>query len=147
MSIPIRHVDQLIPLMAEGLVLPYLDIPFQHASPAVLKRMRRPANEAKVLERLAGWRDICPDITVRSTFIVGYPARRGRLPVSSGLDGGSATRRVGCFQYENVRGASANDLPDHVPEALKQERWERFMETAQRISAAKLAAKVAGKWT
>ena len=140
---PYPHVDQLIPLMAEGLVLPYLDIPFQHASPAVLKRMRRPANEAKVLERLARWRDICPDITVRSTFIVGYPGETEEdfrylldWMEEAQLD------RVGCFQYENVRGAAANDLPDHVPEALKQERWERFMETAQRISAAKLAAKV-----
>ena len=140
---PYPHVDQLIPLMAEGLVLPYLDIPFQHAAPAVLKRMRRPANEAKVLERLAAWRGICPDITVRSTFIVGYPGETDE-DFQYLLDWMEEAQldRVGCFQYENVRGATANDLPDHVQEPLKQERWERFMETAQRISAAKLAAKV-----
>lgn len=140
---PYPHVDQLIPLMADGLVLPYLDIPFQHAAPAVLKRMRRPANEAKVLERLAGWREICPDITVRSTFIVGYPGETEE-DFQYLLDWMEEAQldRVGCFQYENVRGATANDLPDHVPEPLKQERWDRFMETAQRISAAKLAAKV-----
>ena len=140
---PYPHVDQLIPLMAEGLVLPFLDIPFQHASPSVLKRMRRPANEAKVLERLAHWRSICPEITVRSTFIVGYPGET-EAEFQYLLDWMEEAQldRGGCFQYENVRGAAANDLPDHVPDEIKQERWERFMETAQRISEAKLAQKV-----
>ena len=140
---PYPHVDQLIPLMAEGLVLPYLDIPFQHAAPSVLRAMRRPANEAKVLERLATWRAICPDITVRSTFIVGFPGET-EADFRHLLDWLEEAQldRVGCFRYEDVRGAAANDLPGHVPEEVKEERWQRFMETAQRISAAKLAAKV-----
>ena len=140
---PYPHVDHLIPLMAEGLVLPYLDIPFQHAAPTVLRRMRRPANEAKVLDRLARWRSICPDITVRSTFIVGYPGEtEAEFQYLLEWMEEAQLDRVGCFQYENVRGAAANDLPDHVPEEVKQERWERFMATAQRISEAKLAQKV-----
>lgn len=140
---PYPHVDRLIPLMADGLVLPYLDIPFQHAAPRVLKAMRRPANEAKVLERLAAWRTICPDITVRSTFIVGFPGETDE-DFDHLLDWLEEAQldRVGCFQYEDVRGAAANDLPDHVAPGLKQERWDRFMATAQRISAAKLAVKV-----
>ncbi|HSF94573.1 MAG TPA: 30S ribosomal protein S12 methylthiotransferase RimO [Thermohalobaculum sp.] len=140
---PYPYVDQLIPLMAEGLVLPYLDIPFQHAAPSVLKAMRRPANEAKVLMRIAGWREICPEITIRSTFIVGFPGETEadfqyllEWLEEAQLD------RVGCFKYENVAGAAANDLPDHVPEEVKQDRWERFMAAQQRISGAKLAAKV-----
>jgi ribosomal protein S12 methylthiotransferase len=140
---PYPHVDELIPLMADGLVLPYLDIPFQHASPSVLRAMRRPANDAKVLQRLAKWRAICPEITIRSTFIVGFPGEteddfRHLLDwlEEAQLD------RVGCFQYEDVRGAAANDLPDHVPAEVKQERWERFMQAAGRISAAKLEARV-----
>ncbi|MEO1493277.1 MAG: 30S ribosomal protein S12 methylthiotransferase RimO [Pseudomonadota bacterium] len=140
---PYPHVDRLIPLMTEGLVLPYLDIPFQHASPSVLRAMRRPANEAKVLDRLTAWRSICPEVTVRSTFIVGFPGETEadfdyllEWLEEAQLD------RVGCFQYEDVRGAAANDLPGHVPDEVKQDRWARFMETAQRISAAKLAAKV-----
>jgi ribosomal protein S12 methylthiotransferase len=139
---PYPYVDQLIPLMAEGLILPYLDIPFQHAAPGVLRAMRRPANEAKVLMRLAAWRAICPEITVRSTFIVGFPGETEadfdyllEWLEEAQLD------RVGCFRYENVAGAAANDLPDHVPEEVKEERWARFMATQQRISAAKLAAK------
>ncbi len=140
---PYPHVDQLVPLMADGLILPYLDIPFQHAAPSVLKAMHRPANEAKVLERLANWRDICPDITVRSTFIVGFPGET-ETDFSYLLEWLEEAQldRIGCFQYENVKGAAANDLPGHVPEEVKQERWDRFMETAQRISAAKLAAKI-----
>ena len=140
---PYPHVDQLIPLMADGLILPYLDIPFQHAAPNVLKAMRRPANEAKVLERLATWRSICPDITVRSTFIVGFPGETEEdfNHLLSWMEEAQLDR-VGCFQYEDVRGATANDLPGHVAPELKQERWDRFMETAQRISEAKLAAKV-----
>jgi ribosomal protein S12 methylthiotransferase len=140
---PYPHVDQLIPLMAEGLVLPYLDIPFQHAARSVLRAMRRPANEARVLERIGKWREICPEITLRSTFIVGFP---GETEVDfqyllewleeAQLD------RVGCFKYENVGGAAANELPGHVAEEVKQDRWERFMAVSQRISEAKLAAKV-----
>jgi ribosomal protein S12 methylthiotransferase len=140
---PYPHVDQLIPLMAEGLILPYLDIPFQHAAPSVLRAMRRPANEAKVLERIAAWRAICPEITIRSTFIVGFPGET-EADFEYLLDWLDEAQldRVGCFRYENVAGAAANALPDHVPEAVKQERWERFMEAQQRISEAKLAAKV-----
>ena len=140
---PYPHVDDLIPLMADGLVLPYLDIPFQHASPSVLRAMRRPANEAKVLDRLAAWRRICPEITVRSTFIVGFPGETEAdfQHLLNWLEEAKLDR-VGCFKYEDVAGAAANDLPDQVPESVKQARWERFMETAQRISAAKLQAKV-----
>ena len=140
---PYPHVDELIPLMAEGLILPYLDIPFQHASPSVLRAMRRPANEAKVLERIRRWRDICPDIALRSTFIVGFPGET-EDDVSYLLDWLEEAQldRVGCFKYEAVAGAAANDLPGAVPEAVKQERWERFMATSARISAAKLQAKV-----
>ena len=140
---PYPHVDQLIPLMAEGLVLPYLDIPFQHAAPSVLRAMRRPANEAKVLERIAGWRAVCPDITIRSTFIVGFPGEtEADFQYLLGWLEEAQLDRVGCFKYENVAGAAANDLPDHVPEEVKQDRWERFMAAQQRISEAKLAAKV-----
>ena len=140
---PYPHVDELIPLMADGLVLPYLDIPFQHAAPSVLRAMRRPANEAKVLQRLAKWRAICPEITVRSTFIVGFPGET-EADFRHLLDWLEEAQldRVGCFQYEDVRGAAANDLPGHVPAEVKQERWERFMQAATRISAAKLEAKV-----
>ena len=140
---PYPHVDRLIPLMAEGLLTPYLDIPFQHAAPGVLKNMKRPANDAKVLERLARWRDICPDITVRSTFIVGFPGETqdDYEYLIDWLDKAKLDR-VGCFQYEDVRGATANDLPDHVDPDIKQERWEWFMATSQQISAAKLRAKI-----
>jgi ribosomal protein S12 methylthiotransferase len=140
---PYPHVDQVIPLMAEGLVLPYLDIPFQHASPSVLRAMRRPANEAKVLERIRGWRDICPDIAIRSTFVVGFPGETEadfeylmEWLAEARLD------RVGAFRFEPVAGAAANDLPDPVPEAVKEERYARLMELTARISAEKLAAKV-----
>ena len=142
---PYPHVRDLIPLMAdpENGVLPYLDIPFQHAHPGVLKRMARPAAAAKTLDEIAAWRAACPDITLRSTFIVGYPGETEAefqtlldWLVEAQLD------RVGCFKYENVKGARSNDLPDHVPEEVKQDRWERFMEVSQAISEAKLAAKV-----
>ncbi len=140
---PYPHVDQVIPLMAEGLLTPYLDIPFQHAAPSVLKRMKRPANEAKVLERLRSWRDICPDIAIRSSFVVGFPGEteddfRYLLDwlEEAQLD------RVGAFRFEPVAGAAANDLPDPVPEAVKEERYARIMEVTERISAAKLAAKI-----
>lgn len=140
---PYPHVRDLIPLMAEGLVLPYLDIPFQHAHPDTLKRMARPAAAAKTLDEIAAWRSACPDITLRSTFIVGYPGET-EAEFETLLDWLDEAQldRVGCFQYENVAGARSNDLPDHVPAEVKQERWERFMEKAQAISEAKLAAKV-----
>ena len=140
---PYPHVRNLIPLMAEGLILPYLDIPFQHASTDVLKRMARPAAAAKTLDEIAAWRSDCPDITLRSTFIVGYPGET-EDEFQTLLDWMDEAQldRVGCFKYENVDGARSNDLPDHVAEEVKQERWERFMEKAQAISEAKLAAKV-----
>jgi ribosomal protein S12 methylthiotransferase len=129
--------------MAEGLVLPYLDIPFQHASPAVLRRMRRPANEAKVLERLRGWREIAPDITIRSTFVVGFPGETEEdfQYLLDWLDEAQLDR-VGAFRFEPVEGASANALPDPVPEEVKEERYARVMEKTAAISAAKLQAKV-----
>ena len=140
---PYPHVDEVIPLMAEGKILPYLDIPFQHASPSVLKAMRRPANTDKVLDRIKRWRDICPDITLRSTFIVGFPGETEE-DVDYLLDWLSEAQldRIGCFKYEAVEGATANDLPGAVPEEVKQERWERFMAHQQAISAAKLEAKI-----
>ena len=126
---PYPHVRDLIPLMAEGLILPYLDIPFQHAHPAVLRRMARPAAAAKTLDEIAAWRDICPEIALRSTFIVGYPGET-EAEFQTLLDWLDEAQldRVGCFQYENVDGARSNALPDHVPDAVKQERWDRFME-------------------
>ncbi len=140
---PYPHVDRVIPLMAEGLVLPYLDIPFQHAAPAVLKAMKRPANEAKVLERLRGWRAICPDIAIRSTFVVGFPGETEADfdYLLHWLDEAQLDR-VGAFRFEPVAGAAANDLPGHVPEAVKEERYARLMERTAAISAAKLAAKI-----
>lgn len=140
---PYPHVRDLIPLMAEGLVLPYLDIPFQHAHPDTLKRMARPAAAARTLDEIAAWRAACPDITLRSTFIVGYPGET-EAEFQTLLDWLDEAQldRVGCFQYENVAGARSNDLPDHVPAEVKQDRWDRFMEKAQAISEAKLAAKV-----
>jgi len=143
---PYPHVRQLIPLMAEGLILPYLDIPFQHAHPDVLRRMARPAAAAKTLDEIAAWRDICPDIALRSTFIVGYPGET-EAEFQTLLDWLDEAQldRVGCFQYENVDGARSNALPDHVAGEVKQDRWERFMAKAQAISEAKLAAKVGQK--
>ncbi len=140
---PYPHVRDLIPLMAEGLVLPYLDVPFQHAHPDTLKRMARPAAAERTLEEIAAWRAICPDIAIRSTFIVGYPGETDEEfeTLLDWLDDAQLDR-VGCFQYENVAGARSNDLPDHVPEPVKEERWHRFMQKAQAISAAKLDAKV-----
>ncbi len=140
---PYPHVRDLIPLMAEGLVLPYLDIPFQHAHPDTLRRMARPAAAAKTLDEIAAWRAQCPDITLRSTFIVGYPGET-EAEFQTLLDWLDEAQldRVGCFKYENVAGARSNALPDHVAEEVKQERFERFMEKAQAISQAKLQAKV-----
>ena len=140
---PYPHVDKVIPLMAEGLLTPYLDIPFQHAAPSVLKSMRRPANEAKVLARLKSWRDICPDIAIRSSFVVGFPGE-SEDDFKYLIDWLEEAQldRVGAFRFEPVEGAAANDLPDPVPEAVKEERYARLMEVTERISAAKLAAKV-----
>ena len=140
---PYPHVRDLIPLMADGLILPYLDIPFQHAHPDVLRRMARPAAAARTLDEIAAWRTDCPDITLRSTFIVGYPGET-EAEFQTLLDWMDEAQldRVGCFQYENVAGARSNDLPDHVADDVKQDRWNRFMAKAQAISEAKLAAKV-----
>lgn len=140
---PYPHVDDVIPLMAEGKILPYLDIPFQHASPAVLKAMRRPGNQEKTLERIAAWRRICPDITLRSTFIVGFPGET-EDDFEMLLDWMRAAQidRAGCFKYEPVEGAQANALGPHVPPDVMDERYARFMGVQQEISAQKLAAKV-----
>ncbi len=140
---PYPHVRELIPLMAEGLILPYLDIPFQHAHPDTLRRMARPAAATRTLEEIAAWRAVCPEITLRSTFIVGYPGETEEefRTLLDWLDEAQLDR-VGCFRYENVTGARSNELPDHVPEDVKEERFHRFMERAQAISAAKLEAKV-----
>ena len=140
---PYPHVDAVIPLMADGLVTPYLDIPFQHAAPAVLKRMRRPANEARVLERIKAWRAICPDLTIRSSFVVGFPGETEAdfQYLLDWLDEAQLDR-VGGFRFEPVEGARANALPDAVPEAIKEERYQRLMEKTAAISAAKLEAKV-----
>ena len=140
---PYPHVDDLIPLMADGLLLPYLDIPFQHASPAVLKAMKRPANEAKVLERIQRWRGLVPDMAIRSTFIVGFPGET-EDDFQYLLDWleQSQIDRAGCFKYEAVEGAQANALPGAVPEEVKEERWHRFMALQSRISEARLAQKI-----
>ncbi|AOZ70853.1 ribosomal protein S12 methylthiotransferase [Rhodobacter xanthinilyticus] len=140
---PYPHVRDLVPLMAEGLALPYLDIPFQHAHPEVLKRMARPAASAKTLDEIAAWRRDCPEIILRSTFIVGYPGETEEefQYLLDWMDEAQLDR-VGCFQYENVAGARSSELPGHIAPELKQERWERFMEKAQEISAAKLEARV-----
>jgi ribosomal protein S12 methylthiotransferase len=140
---PYPHVDNVIPLMAEGKILPYLDIPFQHSSPSVLKAMKRPGHQEKTLERIQRWREICPDLTLRSTFITGFPGET-EDDFKHLLDWLQEAQldRVGCFKYEAVAGAPANELPNHVPEEIKQERWERLMETQQVISTARLAKKV-----
>ncbi len=140
---PYPHVDAVIPLMAEGLLTPYLDIPFQHASPRVLRAMRRPANEARVLERIRAWRSIAPDLTIRSSFVVGFPGETEEdfRYLLDWLEEAQLDR-VGAFRFEPVAGALANSLPDPVPEALKEERYARIMEVTERISAAKLAAKI-----
>ncbi|SFI90994.1 30S ribosomal protein S12 methylthiotransferase RimO [Jannaschia pohangensis] len=140
---PYPFVRDLVPLMADGLILSYLDVPFQHAHPDTLKRMARPAHAEKTLDRIAEWRGICPDITLRSTFIVGYPGET-EAEFQTLLDWLDEAQldRVGAFRYENVAGARSNALPDHVPEDVKEDRFARFMEKAQAISAAKLAAKV-----
>src|SRR5450756_1452524 len=140
---PYPHVDQVIPLMAERKILPYLDIPFQHAAPDVLKRMKRPAAQEKTLERIAAWRAICPDITLRSTFIVGFPGEtEADFEFLLQWLEDAALDRVGCFKYEPVRGAVANDLAAAVPDEVKEERWHRFMQAQQKISTRRLKRKV-----
>jgi ribosomal protein S12 methylthiotransferase len=143
---PYPHVDDVIPLMADGKVLPYLDVPFQHAAPSVLHRMRRPAAQEKTLQRIARWREICPDLTIRSTFIVGFPGESEddfqlllHWLEEAQLD------RVGCFRYEPVAGARANDLAPAVPQAVKEERWHRLMAHQQAISARRLKRKIGSR--
>ncbi len=140
---PYPHVDDVIPLMADGLILPYLDIPFQHASPRILKAMKRPGNQEPVLERIRSWRKICPELVIRSTFIVGFPGETDDdfdqlldFLQSAQLD------RVGCFMYSPVEGAAANDLPDQVPDEVKQDRFDRFMQQQQAISTARLRRRI-----
>jgi ribosomal protein S12 methylthiotransferase len=140
---PYPHVDEIIPLMADGIILPYLDVPFQHASPRILKAMKRPASSENNLARIKAWRDVCPDITIRSTFIVGFPGETDEdfetlltFLEEAQLD------RVGCFAYSAVDGAAANQLDNHVPESLKQERLARFMHVQEAISAKKLEQKI-----
>lgn len=140
---PYPHVDEVMPLMAEGKILPYLDIPFQHANPRILKLMKRPAHGEKNLERIRGWRAVCPDLTIRSTFIVGFPGET-EAEFEELLDflREAQLDRVGCFQFSPVTGARANDLPDALPDAVKLERYERFMETQAEISADRLQRKI-----
>jgi ribosomal protein S12 methylthiotransferase len=145
---PYPHVDEVIPLMAEGAILPYLDVPFQHASPRILKAMKRPASSENNLARIKVWREICPDITVRSTFIAGFPGETEEdFQILLDFLEEAQLDRVGCFAYSAVDGAKANDLPDQVPEEVKQERLSRFMEVQERISAAKVQAKVGSMQT
>ena len=140
---PYPHVDEVVPLMSEGKILPYLDIPFQHASPRILRLMKRPASAEKVLERIRGWRAQCPDIAIRSTFIVGFPGETEDefQQLLSFLDEAELDR-VGCFAYSPVEGAAANELPHPVPEGLKEERRARFMAAQERISRKKLQQKI-----
>jgi len=140
---PYPHVDKVIPLMADGKILPYLDIPLQHGSPEVLKRMKRPAAAEKVLERIVKWRSICPDITLRSTFIVGFPGETdAEFETLLSFIQEAQLDRVGCFKYSPVKGASANALPNPIPEDIKQQRWDQFMALQQQISQQKLQDKV-----
>ena len=140
---PYPHVDKVIPLMAEGKVLPYLDIPLQHGSPSVLKRMKRPAASEKTLDRIRSWREVCPDITLRSTFIVGFPGET-EAEFNELLDfmREASLDRVGCFKYSAVEGATANELENPVPEEVKEERWHQFMAVQQEISAERLQRKI-----
>jgi ribosomal protein S12 methylthiotransferase len=140
---PYPHVDAVLPLMAEGKILPYLDIPFQHASPRVLKAMRRPAHQERTLERLAAWRRACPDLAVRSTFIVGFPGEtEDDFQLLLEWLKEARLARVGCFKYEPVEGAAANALGPAVPEEVKEERWHRFMQAQQEVSLDLMTAKV-----
>jgi ribosomal protein S12 methylthiotransferase len=140
---PYPSVDNLIPLMADGKILPYLDVPLQHASPTILKSMKRPGSIDKTLERIHKWREICPDITLRSTFIVGYPGETDQdFELLLNFLSQAQLDRVGCFPYSPVEGAVANKLADQIPEAIKQERFDRFMQLQQKISTQKLQAKI-----
>ena len=143
---PYPHVRRLIPFMAEGNILPYLDIPFQHSHPDVLRRMSRPAASSKTLEEIKVWRKDCPELTIRSTFIVGYPGETDS-EFQHLLDwlGEAQLDRVGCFQYEDVKGAQSNLLPEQIPNEVKEERWKKFMEISQNISKAKLEKKIGKK--
>jgi ribosomal protein S12 methylthiotransferase len=145
---PYPHVDEVIPLMAQGKILPYLDVPFQHASPRILKAMKRPASSENNLVRIRRWREVCPDITLRSTFIVGFPGET-EAEFEELLDFLQEAQldRVGCFAYSSVQGAAANGLPDHVPEEAKEERRARFMAVQEKISAARLARKIGSRMT
>ena len=145
---PYPHVDEVLPLMAEGKVLPYLDIPFQHGSPSVLKRMKRPAHAEDTLARIRSWREVCPDLTLRSTFIVGFPGET-EAEFEELLDWIEAAQidRMGAFKYSPVQGARANDVAPHVAPEVQEERLARFMAAAQRISAARLAKRVGGEET
>jgi ribosomal protein S12 methylthiotransferase len=140
---PYPHVNEVIPLMAAGKILPYLDIPFQHASPRILKLMKRPAFEDKTLARIREWRQVCPELTIRSTFIVGFPGETEEdFEYLLNWMSEAQLDRVGCFQYSPVAGAKANELPDPVPDHIKQDRWERFMAHQQAISTQRLKQKV-----
>ncbi len=140
---PYPHVDNVIPLMAQGKILPYLDIPFQHASPRILKLMKRPAHSENTLERIKQWREICPDLVLRSTFVVGFPGETEEdFQILLDWLQEAKLDRVGCFKYSAVDGAVANDLPDPVPEEIKEERWQRFMEVQQEISAERLQLQI-----
>ena len=145
---PYPHVDDVIPLMAQGKILPYLDIPFQHASPRVLKMMKRPAHAENTLERIKKWREICPELVIRSTFVVGFPGETEEdFQILLDWLEEAELDRVGCFKYSPVEGAKANDLPDHIPEEIQQERHDRFMQKAQEISTRKLARRVGQRQT
>lgn len=145
---PYPHVDDIVPLMRDGLILPYLDIPLQHASQRVLKAMKRPASSENTLARIAYWRDVCPQITLRSTFIVGFPGEtEAEFEELLAFLEAAQLDRVGCFQYSPVAGAKANELPNPVSAAIKEERYHRFMQLQARISRDKLAAKIGSKQT
>ncbi|MFN3302387.1 MAG: 30S ribosomal protein S12 methylthiotransferase RimO [Roseateles sp.] len=140
---PYPHVDEVLPLMAEGLVLPYLDVPFQHAHPDVLKRMKRPANGEKNMERILRWREACPELVIRSTFIAGFPGEtEGEFQYLLDFMQEARIDRAGCFAYSPVEGASANDIPGALPDEVREERRARFMAVAEAVSAAKLQARV-----
>ena len=140
---PYPHVDEVIPLMAEGRLLPYLDVPFQHASPRILKLMKRPATAQDNLDRIRAWRSMCPELTIRSTFIVGFPGEtQTEFEDLLAFLEAAELDRVGCFAYSPVDGAAANELPDHVPEAIKEERRERFMTAQAQISARRLRTRI-----
>ena len=145
---PYPHVDDVIPLMRDGKVLPYLDIPLQHASPRILKLMKRPGTVERTLERIQKWREICPEITLRSTFIVGFPGEtEEEFQMLLDFIDKAELDRVGCFKYSPVEGAKANELPDPVPEDVQEERFQRFMELQQQVSVRKLARKVGKEMT